>query len=399
MIQSFLIPFSIFLVLMALAYQGFLQALKAPRLKRYTLIVMVPVAVLLTFFELNSETVPQTVVWLSEITVGSEVVSNLSQNPSLLWVSYLVGVLVMLFWHLVGAAKLFKMTAGAQLMNKEEIPYWYSPEIPHVFSFGNRIYSGIENPDRDILLHEQEHINQHHMVDQIVCVLLKTFLWFHPAVYFIGKWSADNNEVLVDETLTTRGTNKQSYIQLLKVEAVSKIYPEWVTPFSQMKQLKNRIKMMNQKEESRKAMKLTSLATAMLLLAAPMVNSSCNKGAVVEQVTGSKVEQNPKTEALQVAEVMPEYPGGKEAMFSYMVESMKYPKSAEKESKEGKVFVSFVIDKSGKVVDVEVAKGFDAQCDAEALRVVKEMPDWTPGKQEGKNVAVKMMLPISFALQ
>lgn len=99
-----------------------------------------------------------------------------------------------------------------------------------------------------------------------------------------------------------------------------------------------------------------------------------------------------------VVEEMPEFSGGKSAMQKYMSDNVKYPESAKKEGVTGKVFVSFVISKNGKVKDAKVVRSVDSTLDKEALRVIKSMPDWVPGKQRGKKVDVQFTLPINFAL-
>lgn len=94
-----------------------------------------------------------------------------------------------------------------------------------------------------------------------------------------------------------------------------------------------------------------------------------------------------------VVDQMPEYPGGNEALQEYISLNLKYPALKEVS---GKVFVSFVVDKKGKVTDVMVKNEVDPALSKEAIRLVKAMPLWTPGKLEGKAVNVQMNLPIYF---
>jgi protein TonB len=94
-----------------------------------------------------------------------------------------------------------------------------------------------------------------------------------------------------------------------------------------------------------------------------------------------------------VVDQMPEYPGGSEALQEYISLNLKYPALKEVS---GKVIVSFVVDKKGKVIDVKVKNEVDAALAKEAIRLVKAMPLWTPGKLEGKPVNVQMNLPIYF---
>jgi TonB family protein len=110
-------------------------------------------------------------------------------------------------------------------------------------------------------------------------------------------------------------------------------------------------------------------------------------------------EKDPTDENVFIAvEVMPEYPGGTQAMMVYISKNMKYPVDALAAKITGKVFVSFVVDERGKVTQAKVIRGISTSCDQEALRVVKEMPDWKPGTQSDRPVKVKYTLPVMFKL-
>ena len=115
-----------------------------------------------------------------------------------------------------------------------------------------------------------------------------------------------------------------------------------------------------------------------------------NSAAVVRPV---------KDLAYDVVEVMPEYPGGSEALSKYLSESIKYPEEAYKNGIQGRVIVTFVINKDGSISDAKVVKSVDPQLDEEALRVVHSMPNWIPGRQNGEPVNVKYTVPITFKLQ
>jgi TonB family protein len=99
-----------------------------------------------------------------------------------------------------------------------------------------------------------------------------------------------------------------------------------------------------------------------------------------------------------VVEEMPEFPGGVEAMIHYVGDNVKYPEEAKDKEIQGRVFISFVIEKDGSVNEVKVMRGIGGGCDEEAVRVIKAMPKWKPGKQEGKPVRVNYMMPINFKL-
>ena len=119
--------------------------------------------------------------------------------------------------------------------------------------------------------------------------------------------------------------------------------------------------------------------------------------APVEQVVE---EEETEEEIFMVVETMPEFPGGQAELFKYLSENVKYPVIAQENGIQGRVICQFVVNKDGSIVDVEVVRsGGDASLDKEAVRVIKSMPKWKPGKQRGKAVRVKYTVPVNFKLQ
>ena len=100
-----------------------------------------------------------------------------------------------------------------------------------------------------------------------------------------------------------------------------------------------------------------------------------------------------------VVEEMPVFPGGTEALFDFLANNVQYPPMAEDVCIQGRVIITLVIDKDGSVTEPQVVKSLDPAFDQEALRVVKRMPKWTPGKQNGKAAKVKYTLPVTFRLE
>ena len=107
-------------------------------------------------------------------------------------------------------------------------------------------------------------------------------------------------------------------------------------------------------------------------------------------------EDTGEAEIFVVVEDMPQFPGGNVQRWIY--KNVKYPILAQENGIQGKVFIQFVIEKDGSITDVKVMRGVDASLDKEAIRVVKSMPKWKPGKQRGKPVRVSYTLPINFQL-
>lgn len=100
-----------------------------------------------------------------------------------------------------------------------------------------------------------------------------------------------------------------------------------------------------------------------------------------------------------IVEEMPEFPGGENALRLYIAKSIKYPVIAQENGIQGKVYVSFVVDKDGGISDAKIVRNVDSSLDKEALRVINSLPKWKPGKQRGKPVRVAYTVPISFVLQ
>jgi protein TonB len=116
------------------------------------------------------------------------------------------------------------------------------------------------------------------------------------------------------------------------------------------------------------------------------------------QVVEAPVEKENVDEIFNVVEESAAPKGGMQAFYKYVGEKLKYPAQARRMGTEGKVFVEFVVNRDGSIVDVKVVRGIGAGCDEEAIRVVQSAPSWSPGKQRGKPVRQKMVIPINFRL-
>lgn len=110
-------------------------------------------------------------------------------------------------------------------------------------------------------------------------------------------------------------------------------------------------------------------------------------------------EEEEEEEIFQVVESDPQFPGGAEAMYRYVSQNMRYPQLARENGISGRVYVTFVVEKDGSLSGVRVLRDIGGGCGHEAVRIVKSMPRWIPGKQRGKNVRVQYNLPVNFSLR
>ena len=121
---------------------------------------------------------------------------------------------------------------------------------------------------------------------------------------------------------------------------------------------------------------------------------------VIAPPVEAPVEEEEDEVIFMVVESMPEFPGGQQALFKYLAENVKYPVIAQENGIQGRVICQFVVNKDGSIVDVvAVRSSGEPSLDKEAIRVIKSMPKWKPGKQRGKPVRVKYTVPVNFRLQ
>jgi periplasmic protein TonB len=118
----------------------------------------------------------------------------------------------------------------------------------------------------------------------------------------------------------------------------------------------------------------------------------------LETPAGTAIEPKDNNTVHWHVEQMPEFPGGQEALVRFLTKNLRYPQVAQRTGVEGKVFLQFVVANDGTISDVVVIKGISKACDEEAVRVIKAMPAWKPGKQNGNPVAVRFTFPVFFRM-
>ncbi len=258
-----------------------------------------------------------------------------------------------------------------------------------------------------VLTHEQEHIRLRHYIDLIILQFATIIQWFNPFVWLIGKNLKAIHEFEVDEAVLNKGIDATQYQKFLVVKAVGNRLQPFANNLNK-ESLKRRIIMMNQKRSNRwmmlKALFIIPVATLAVSVFANTTDMSSMAKAV--NTTANSISTNnmqTKQSDIKTAddvEVMPEFKGGNKAMMEFLMMNMKYPESAAKAKQQGRAVVGFVVGKDGTISDIYIVKsaGYDV-LDNEAMRVVKSMPAWEPGKQKGKPVNVKYFVPITFRLK
>ena len=131
------------------------------------------------------------------------------------------------------------------------------------------------------------------------------------------------------------------------------------------------------------------------------INAEVEQNEVIEEYVAPEVveEEVVEQEIFQIVEEMPAFPGGEQKLMEYVGKNIKYPQIARETGIQGRVFIGFVVEPDGSVSNVKLLRGIGGGCDEEAMRVVKSMPKWKPGKQRGKAVRVSYQIPVFFKLQ
>jgi TonB family protein len=176
-----------------------------------------------------------------------------------------------------------------------------------------------------------------------------------------------------------------------------------VNPFFNQKLLKRRI-MMIQKNKSQKSALLKYLLSIplfalMLALSSATVNSTVNDKANISSETAILPPQQKDNKIFTVVEQAPSYPGGVDKFYQFLQHNIKYPAAAREKKVEGKVFITFVVEKNGSLSNLKIVRDIGSGCGAEAIRVMKLSPKWIAGVQNGHKVRVQYTLPISFTLK
>ena len=309
-------------------------------------------------------------------------------------------LLLRVFWQVVVVCRLAQRSERATLHGTAVclLTGDYSP-----FSFFRWIFV---NPDdktpsqvQQILTHEQTHVAQWHSADALLSQLFVAAFWFNPVAWLMRLQVRNNLEYLADRSVINGGTDKKAYqYHLLAVAYRTNVAT--ITNNFNVLPLKKRIKMMN-KQTSNPLARFKYLLFVPLAVALLAMNSTAMRANVQKKVVKTtKVTKKTGTtdKVYEVCEQMPTFPGGDAALMKYLSENVKYPALAIKAQEQGRVVVSFTVEKDGAISDVKVARSVTPSLDAEAVRVVKAMPKWTPGKQGGQLVRVRYNVPVSFKL-
>ena len=265
----------------------------------------------------------------------------------------------------------------------------------------------LEENGREILIHELAHIRNRHSWDLLLADLCIFVQWFNPAAWLLKQELQNIHEYEADETVLREGVNARNYQMLLIKKAVGTRLYSMANSFNHSS-LKKRITMML-KEKSNPWARAKYLYILPLAALAVTAFARPEVSAVADEISAVKVIAPAVHDSIQpnvqpavaapssALDQMPEFPGGMEALNTYLRNNIRYPQEAQKAGIQGRVIIQFIVSKDGSITDAEVVESVDPQLDAEGLRLIKNMPRWKPGMRKGQAIRVKQTLPIRFA--
>lgn len=396
----------------------------------------------------------QSVVWLEEVIVGGGA-SHSFDWRALAVVAFYAGIgvcLLRMIVSIIGVLRVIRRGERQTLPDGTVLVITDDEQAP--FSWVKYIIINRKDHDenlQEILTHERAHIRCRHSIDVLVCDVFCCLQWFNPAMWLLRRELCAVHEYEADKAVLDSGINAKQYqILLIKKAAGGKWY-SIANSFNHSK-LKYRITMMSRKKSSGWTM-AKALYVLPIAAFAAIAFANCSKTesentqdftydknvlqylpkdrsvkfvgynldgtecVLVKEADGKvrrlsademgvkgisiplENREIPEDEIFIIVEDMPEFPGGEEDLRKFIAENVEYPEDAKAQKQEGKVFVKFVIDKEGNVRDAEIVNGTRFESlNNEALRVIKSMPQWKPGKQRGQNVNVSFTVPINFQL-
>ena len=267
-----------------------------------------------------------------------------------------------------------------------------------------------------IIAHEQAHVRHHHSFDLILAQLFCAVQWFNPAAWMLKRSLIEVHEFEADAQVLENGFDGRRYQICLVRAALQGSFATTTNNFSNCS-TKKRIVMMNRHSTNpwarlRVLLMLPAVALSVIVASACKQDTNSEMNLKTQDASTSEDywvdieeydigEADSTDEVFWVVDQRPEFPGGEAALMEYLRSNLEYPENCKKNKVQGRVLISFVVNKDGSIVEPAVVKSAGpegVELDVEALRVISGMPAWTPGMQNGEAVRVQYTIPVAFQL-
>jgi TonB family protein len=365
--------------------------------QRIVLLCGVVCALVFPLIEIPSgtvESVALTTIMLPGVVVGG----NKGGSTDMIMTVYVMIMLVVALPILFHAIKVYRISKRANGRYKGDYYIVESNEDKPSWSFFRLIYIGraaeLNDEDKDLVLkHEMLHGRLLHSIDMLLTTLLCIVFWSNPVLWFYRQTMAKTHEFEVD-SIIAKQDGVVGYSVLLAKTALSRNGFLLTHHFNQSFILK-RINMINMIKSRISNWKLGALAAVIVLYFAAI---ACTEPLSENNTTTSEKKVDKTGEVYTIVDQSALPVDGITAFYEDLANKLEYPEQARKMGVEGKVFVEFIINKDGEISDIKVLKGIGAGCDDAAIRAMREMKPWNPGKHDGVAIRQRMVMPITFKL-
>ncbi|WP_304296369.1 M56 family metallopeptidase [Porphyromonas gulae] len=350
-------------------------------------------------------------------TAGTDAIPAVSPLLRGLFLAWLLGIGVLLIRFGIRLGSLLCLIRGAERAEIEGVPVYFAPRVRTPFSFRGRIYLPTDLRSypsvRNILIHEQEHTRATHFVDLLIAEVACMLFWFNPFAWALKRDMQRNLEFLADRAVLLSGASRREY-QYELLGFTMEVAAGPLCSSYNINDLKERIRMMNKTKSNRAAGARYLVAlplAALMLLSGKWLWAGNAVSEVREVVAAVASDPTPLSDAPDISlqqdedpvysevDTPPSFPGGMSKLMHFLSKNLKYPEQSAKNGIEGKVIVSFIVEKDGRLTNIRVEKSVAPELDAEAVRVISVMPKWNPGKQKGKTVRTSVTQPVRFRVQ
>ncbi len=401
----YILKSSVCLAIFYLFYRLLLARETFHRFNRFSLLGILLLSCLLPLVEVSvkQETeVHQTMLTLEQLLMMADAVNATeagarTETATVTWIQvallvYLAGIVFFAFRNVYSLVRLLmllksgkKEDIGSYLPGRKErvTLIVHNCDIAPFSWMGYIVISrkDLEENGREILIHELAHIHNRHSWDLLVADVCISRLYSMANSFNHSKLKKRITMMLKEKSSPWA---RLKYLYVLPVAAIA------VTAFARPE--------VSDKVEKISSVKVNDLAAIVETKVAESAGDT-TKPADVKYVPAEVRKRLKGTLVFEVAEEMPEFPGGgMSAFMDYIKTNMRYPASAKENGTQGRVTVQFVVDEDGSIKDSKVLRSVDKDMDAEALRLINTMPKWKPGRQKGQPVAVKFTVPVMFRL-
>lgn len=356
------------------------------------------------------------IAYVSTLEANEEVAATNWKETGrmILLIIYVIGVVLLVFRCLAEILSVVRTRRRCRQEVLADIRIHISEEIEEPYSFFDWIFIDPKKYNdqtlREILLHEHTHVRQFHSFDIVLAECISVICWFNPFVWLLKKEIGINHEYIADQSVMLSGCNKKNYqYHLIGMEHDHPLAAANLYNYFSVLPLKKRISMLNKKRTNRvrtlKYLALIPIVAGLLIVSnleamARMVTGESTEPVMTEEIVAatSLPIQQQEDPILTMADIMPKFPGGDKELLKFLNNTISYPQIAHENDIEGRVVISFVVEKDGSITNPEAVKSVDPSLDEEAMRVIMLSPKWTPGQDKGKAVRVKYTIPIQFSL-